>query len=446
MPSTPVAYRLAARLGGALAPALAPLSAKLATGHRGRRDAGRRLTGWARGSRDPARPLVWFHAASVGEGLQAESVLVDLLQLHPEAQYVYTHYSPSAEPLARRLPVDAADYLPYDLPPAVEHLLESLTPSLIVFSKLDLWPELATRAASRGVTVAIVAATVSPGSGRLRWPVRALLREGYRAVTVAAAVSDEDAGRLARLGVVPDRIRVLGDPRFDSVVRRVSQVGRDDPLLRFGHGAPTMVAGSTWPGDEAVLLAAYSRAQAYRPDTRLILVPHEPTEGHLGAVEQTARSAGLPSPVRLSTAAGPVPFLLVDRVGVLAALYGAGSMAYVGGAYGRAGLHSVLEPAAWGVPVAFGPRWSESRDAALLLEAGAAEALPADRGAGGEELFRIWRGWIDDEGRRARQGEQASRVVERGRGAARRSAEMLGEAISSRHLRTSPIAGRSAPG
>jgi 3-deoxy-D-manno-octulosonic-acid transferase len=442
MPSTPVLYRVAARLGSALAPALSPLSTKLAAGHRGRRDADRRLAGWAARSRDHSRPLVWFHASSVGEGLQAESVLLELRQSHPEAQYVYTHYSPSAEALARRLPVDAADYLPYDLPAAADLLLSALAPSLIVFSKLDLWPELATRAAHRGVSVAMVAATVSPGSGRLRWPARALSREGYRAVGLAAAVSDDDAARLARLGVGSDRIRVLGDPRFDSVVQRISGVDRDHPLLRLGRGAPTMVAGSTWPGDETVLLDAFARLHACRPDARLILVPHEPTPRHLAAVEAAARGACVPAPVRLSLAAGPAPLVLVDRVGALATLYGAGTMAYVGGGFGRAGLHSVLEPAAWGVPVAFGPRWRQSRDAALLLEAGAAEALTSNGSAGGEELYRIWQSWIDDEGRRATQGEQARSVVERGRGASRRSAEMLGEAISSRPLQTSPIAGR----
>nr|MBA3319749.1 hypothetical protein [Gemmatimonadales bacterium] len=190
MPATPVVYRLAARLGRGLAPVLSLFSPRLAAGHRGRKGASERLAAWGRRSRDHARPLVWFHASSVGEGLQAESVLLDLRRLHPEAQYVYTHFSPSAEPLARQLPVDTADYLPYDLPDAAQELLQALAPTLLVFSKLDLWPELATRAAARGVPVAMVAATVSPGSGRLRWPARALLREGYRAVTLAGAVSD----------------------------------------------------------------------------------------------------------------------------------------------------------------------------------------------------------------------------------------------------------------
>jgi 3-deoxy-D-manno-octulosonic-acid transferase len=213
----------------------------------------------------------------------------------------------------------------------------------------------------------------------------------------------------------------------------------------LGRGAPTMVAGSTWPGDEAVLLDAFSRVRAQHPDARLILVPHEPIPRRLAAVEKAARGAGLPAPVRLSVAAGPAPLVLVDRVGALATLYGAGTMAYVGGGFGRAGLHSVLEPAAWGVPVAFGPQWQQSRDAALLREARAGEALTRTGSPGGKELYRIWRSWIEDEVLRVTQGEQARSVVERGRGASRRSAEMLGAAISSRLPRTSPSAGRSAP-
>ncbi len=434
MPSTSWGYRAAVRLGAALAPALGLVDRKVGDGHRQRRGAALRLSAWAVGSRNAARPLAWFHAASVGEGLQAESVLLELRRLVPSCQLVYTHFSPSAEPLARRLVVDAADYLPYDLPRAADQLLGALAPDLLVFSKLDLWPELATRAAAGGASVALVAATVSAGSGRLRWPARALLREGYAAVDAAGAVAAPDAERLARLGVRPERIRVLGDPRFDSVAARVAAVPADEPLLRFGHGAPTLVAGSTWPPDEAVLLEAFARLRARHADARLILVPHEPTGDHLAALDRRAVRAGLPVPVRLTTATGPSPLLVVDRVGVLATMYGAGTMAYVGGGFGRAGLHSVLEPAAWGVPVAFGPHWRNSRDAELLLLGRAAESL--DTGVGsdgmGEVLAERWERWITDEPRRAAQGERARAIVAEGLGAARRSAEMLAGLISSR--------------
>jgi len=426
MPRTPLGYRLAARLGAALAPALAAVDAKVRAGHAGRRDAVARLERWAAEQRDPGRPLVWFHASSVGEGLQAESVLAEVRRLRPGWQLVYTHFSPSAERLARRLPVDVSDYLPYDLPANADRLLGALRPSLLVFAKLDLWPELATRAAERDTRVVIVAATVSRGSGRLRWPARPLLAAGYRAVTAAAAISDDHGRRLARLGVMPARIRVLGDPRFDSVVSRVRAVEPDDPLLWFGRGAPTMVAGSTWPADEAVLLEAFGRIRVHRPEARLILAPHEPSPAHLAGVERVARQAGVPAPVRLGAAAGPVPVLLVDRVGVLSTLYGAGTMAYVGGGFGTAGLHSVLEPAAWGLPVAFGPRWRNSRDAELLLQAGGAEALlELGQQETVEALQAHWDDWIANPGRRTAQGRKAKEVVERGAGAAARTAEWL---------------------
>jgi 3-deoxy-D-manno-octulosonic-acid transferase len=446
MRSTPATYRAAAHLASGLAPLLSLLTPKLAAGHRGRRGAAERLSAWGAGKRDAARPLVWLHASSVGEGLQAESVLLELRRRCPTAQYVYTHFSPSAMSLARRLPVDVADYLPYDLPRPVERLLGALAPDLLVFSKLDLWPELAVRAAARGATVVLVAATVSPGSGRLRWPARALLRAGYEAVGAAAAVSEEDAERLALLGVFPERIRVLGDPRYDSVVERIAGVSEDEPLLRFGRDAPTLVAGSTWPEDEAVLLEAFARVLATHPTARLILVPHEPTERHLRSAERSAGRLGLPAPLRLSRAEGAVPLLLVDQVGVLARLYGAGSMAYVGGGFGRAGLHSVLEPAAWGLPVSFGPRWGESRDAGALLQAGAARALPGQGRAAVEEMVEIWSAWIERGDERQTAGGRAKSLVERGRGAAAQSAELLAGLISSARPRRSPSGARSDPG
>jgi 3-deoxy-D-manno-octulosonic-acid transferase len=277
----------------------------------------------------------------------------------------------------------------------------------------------------------MVAATVAPGSGRLRWPVRQLLRPGYASLSLAGAISADDASRLEKLGVAPERIRVTGDPRFDSVVEKVSAVLPDDPLRRFGRSAVTMVAGSTWPADERVVLDAFARLHVHRPDARLILVPHEPTETHLAPVERSAARLGLPTPVRLSQAGDtPVPFLLVDRVGVLAALYTGAAMAYVGGGFGRAGLHSVLEPAACGIPVVFGPNWQNSRDASLLLAAGGAESLSGfGTEEAGEALHALWHDWLGNEARRLAEGQRAREVVERGRGAAEASAALVEEAV-----------------
>ena len=423
-------YRAGLALSRPLLPVAGMFSPKVARANRGRAGALERLEAWGKKERNIRRPLVWFHAPSVGEGLQARSVLSRLRLRHPEWQTVYTYFSPSAENFARGIGADVADYLPYDGVLGVRRLVTALRPSVLVFTKLDLWPELATAAHAAGHKVALVAGTVRPRSSRLRWPARQLIRPGYRALDLAMAIAEADANRLALLGVPAGAIKVVGDPRFDSVLDVVRAVPPDDPAKRFGRGSPTLVAGSTWPGDEAVLLEAFARLRVHRPDARLIVVPHEPTPVHLSGIEEVAARFGLPAPVRLSAATGPVPLLVVDQVGSLARLYGGGSMAYVGGGFHGRGLHSVLEPAAWGIPCVFGPRWEESRDASLLLEAGGAEAL-AELGnfEAAEALHALWEDWIVNEVRRTAQGRKALAVVQSGAGAADRSADLIEQLI-----------------
>lgn len=427
MPETSLAYRVAVRSATALLPLVAHLSPKLARAHAARAGVLDRLRAWAATERDVRRPLVWFHAPSVGEGLQAEAVMQALRASRPEWQIAYTHFSSSAESLARRVPADVADYLPYDTPEAAEALLDILRPAALVFTKLDLWPELATRATARGVKVMLVAATVRPGSGRLGWPARTYLAPGYASLSAAAAIDPADAVRLSALGTPPAVIAVDGDPRFDSVAAKVAAVRRDDPLLALGQGGPTLIAGSTWEDDEVLLLAAFARVRGRHPRAQLILVPHEPTPAHLHKLDELARRSGLPLPVRLSAGTGPAPLRVVDKVGVLAALYGAGTMAYVGGGFRRAGLHSVLEPAAWGLPVIMGPGWTESRDAVLLHDAGGAIPLP-DRhaqNATDKVLGTTWTGWIEQDGVRAEAGRRARTVVDQHLGASARCADLI---------------------
>ncbi|MGH7561564.1 MAG: 3-deoxy-D-manno-octulosonic acid transferase [Gemmatimonadales bacterium] len=420
-PGTSLAYRAAVRLGLALAPAVASRRPKWRDALMARVGAGRRIVAWARENRDPSRALLWMHAPSVGEGLQAEAVLGVLRERHPDWQIVYTHTSPSAGRLAARQPADLADYLPWDLPGEIEFVLAGLAPTALVFCKLDLWPELATRAAARAVAVGLVAATVSPVSSRLRWPARSLLRAGYAAVRAAGAVADDDAERLAALGVPGDAIEITGDPRFDSALHQARSAAGDRRYAVPGDG-PALVAGSTWPADEAVLLPAFATVRRSMPEARLILAPHEPTAEHLALVERRARSHGLES-LRLSRAgtAGSAALVIVDRVGLLAGLYAQGRIAFVGGGFGRAGLHSVLEPAAAGVPVLFGPHWRNSREAGLLLDAEAATTVDASPPA----LAAGWMHWLADDGARSAAGARALAVVERGQGGAERNARLV---------------------
>jgi 3-deoxy-D-manno-octulosonic-acid transferase len=421
-------YRLSVHVITRAAPLVARFDKKVARGLDGRRGLAARLAAWGSTQRNPERPLVWMHAPSVGEGLQAKPVLETLRAEHPDWQLAFTFFSPSAERLAKNLPVDVADYLPLDRPSEVAAVLAALQPTALVFSKLDVWPELTLAAAARGVKLGLISATVAPHSSRLRWPTRGWSAGAYRALDRIGTISEEDGERLELLGARAEAIAVTGDTRYDSVAERAERLDKTrEPLARLAQtprDAFTIVAGSTWPSDEAVILPAFADLLQQIPTARLLLAPHEPNPDHLAGIADRLKHLKLPRPVRLSQLehAKPSPVIVVDRVGILADLYSLGDTAYVGGGFHRAGLHSVLEPAVFGVPIIFGPHWRMSRDAALLLEKGGAVTLPGD---GRHPLHSQWLVWHHDPAARVSAGLAAKLMVAEGRGASERTTALV---------------------
>ncbi len=397
-----------------------PGESKFVRSLRDRREARAKLVAWGMAHRDPTRPLLWMHAPSVGEGLMAEPVLRALRASHPSWQIVYTYFSPSAAHFATRLPVEFAGPLPFDSARAAEVLLDAVRPTALVVAKLDLWPRLTERAQARGVRLGMISATLSEGSGRSGALAGALLREAYAALDVVGAVDPTDADRLVALGVHRERITVTGDTRYDQCAARTAATDRTSALLApLVTDRPTVVAGSTWPSDEAVLGEAWRTVRAEVPHARLILAPHEPTEGHLAPLERWAAEAGLLC-TRLASASADDDVVLVDRVGVLHELYALADAAYVGGGFHAAGLHSVIEPASFGVPVLFGPQHRRSRDAGCLLEARGADGV-----TDAASLARALRILLTEPDTRAGAGAAAHGVVTSGLGAAERSGALV---------------------
>ncbi|HEX8451125.1 MAG TPA: glycosyltransferase N-terminal domain-containing protein [Longimicrobium sp.] len=416
-------YTLALAAARPLLPLASRGEGKLARGIRGRRGVLQRMAAWGDAERDPSRPLVWFHAPSVGEGLQARAVVEALRARRPDIQVAYTYFSPSAESFARTIAADFTDYLPFDLASDVGRALDLLRPRVFAFSKTDVWPVLTREASARGVRLALLSATLPASSSRLGGVARALLAPAYGRLNIVAAISQSDADRFAALGVPPERRTVMGDARFDQVWERAARVDRGSPLLAPFAAWPglTLVAGSTWPADEDHLIPALARLRADGLPLRLILVPHEPTEAHLARTEAALSAHALPH-VRLSAveASAEVPAVtLVDRVGILGDLYALADVAYVGGGFGTAGLHSVLEPAAFGAPVLFGPRHANAREAAELVAAGGGFEV-----TGTAHLAETLRRLADPAARHP-SGAAARRYVEAGRGAALRGAEII---------------------
>ena len=300
-------------------------------------------------------------------------------------------------------------------------MLRAIRPSALVFSKLDVWPVLVDEAVRQGVGVALIAATLAERSGRQGPLGRALLHDAYRALRVVGAIDAADAMRLQGLGVRADRVQVTGDTRYDQVWARAHAIDRTSGLIADLAGTrPTLVAGSTWPSDERVLEDAWRAVRRQSPDARLIIAPHEPDESHLAPIEEWIAREGWRGARLGTSAAGGADVVVVDRVGVLGDLYALADIAYVGGGFHAAGLHSVLEPAAFGAPVLFGPRFSGSRDAGLLIAAAAGQAT---ENAGALEAALL--AWLRDDDARARAGARARAMVENGLGAAERSMALV---------------------
>jgi len=432
MTRVPLAYRVAMRAARASAPLLARAAralrgeeSKLVRGVEGRRAAADVLAAWG-GGRDSARPALWLHAPSVGEALVAQATLDALRARRGEVQVAFTHFSPSAAELAGRIGADVSAYLPWDVAEPVRRALEGIRPDLLVFTKTEVWPVLVDQAVARGVPVALVGAVVAPGAGRMRWPARSLLRSTWARLALACAVTDADAERLVRLGVAERAVHVTGDPGIDSAIARLEQADPSAPYLAPFHELPrpTLVAGSTWPEDEVALLPALDRVRAAVPDLRVVLAPHEPSAeavaGLLGRLQSLGWKSRPLSAVESRGSPGDAAAVVVDRVGVLAHLYTVAAAAFVGGGFGKGGLHSVLEPAAAGVPVAFGPRHERAPAAAgLLAVRGARAARDAD------ELADTLSEWLRDPAKQIEAGGRALAYIESHRGAAPHTAELL---------------------
>lgn len=383
------------------------------------------LARFAAFARDRARPLLWMHAPSVGEGLQARPVLELVRERRPTTQLAYTYFSPSARSFATGLNVDFRDVLPFDAASDMRAALAALDPTALVFSKVDVWPTLAREASRRGTRLGIVSATLAAASSRRGGIASAVLRDAYARIDRVGAISTEDADRLVALGVPHTRVTVTGDTRYDQVWARAQRVDRTGTLLGpLSSDRPTLVAGSTWPSDEAVLLPAWARVVARHPRARLIIAAHEPTPAHLTPIEGWARGVGLRSARLDAPDAVEADVVVVDRVGVLGDLYALADVAFVGGAFHAAGLHSVLEPAAFGAPVLFGPRFGGARDARLLLDADA--ALSVERV---EALQDALLRWFTDASDRIAAGRAARDVVHAGLGAAQRSYALVAELL-----------------
>lgn len=314
---------------------------------------------------------LWIHAAS-GEFEYAKALIREFKSRWPRLPIVVTYFSPTYARNVESFPgVDHAEPLPLDLPGPTRGFLRRVRPRACLIARTDFWPELLVQARRLGIPRAVFAYTQRPTTGLKTYVTRARLG----LVDEILTVGDEDLR--AVLAIDPDaRASAVGDPRYDQVAYRLAHP-RALPL-QLKPDLPTLVAGSTWGADEAVVLPAVADALK-EGRLKLIVVPHEPTPSHLSQLEARLDRLGL-THRRFSSGEAwtAAHVLVVDEVGYLAELYAWGTFAYVGGSFGR-GVHSVMEPLGTGAVTFVGPRHLNNREAvefAALTFAGRPGVVP----------------------------------------------------------------------
>ncbi len=384
---------------------------------------------------DIAEPVVWLHAASVGELVAARPLLARLRERFPDRRYMVSTLTRTGLELARGLrEVDEAFLFPLDAPAAVRRVLRGLPLEAFLFTETEIWPTCLAELAAAGVPAFMVSGRVSERTAaRSRW-----LRPFYRralAGVVCCMQTEEDARRIVALGADSRRVRVAGNLKFDGgVTAPPAEVSRMASALGLERRR-LFVAGSTHEGEDEAVLVAYERVVAAHPDLLLLLAPRHPER--LVAVAARVVAAGFPL-LRFSelvTAAGPVTVppravVLLDTVGPLAHCYALGVVAFVGGSLVPAGGHNVLEPARAACPILFGPHTENAAEVADRLVAGGG----ALRVESAEGLAWALGGLLAEPMRAVDMGRRARVLAESGQGAVEHHLKIIAARLSAMHL------------
>jgi 3-deoxy-D-manno-octulosonic-acid transferase len=309
--------------------------------------------------------VIWFHCASLGEFEQGRPILEEIRGRFPGHRILLTFFSPSG--FEKRKGYEGADhvmYLPLDTARNARRLTETLSLELVVFIKYEFWFHILHRLKSQGTPLFLASSIFRPGqvffSRYGHWYRR------FLSCFTHIFVQNEDSRQLLlQIGITD--VTVAGDTRFDRV-QKVAITDYHHPWMEhFTAGKITIVAGSTWDRDEQLLAHAY---QQLPDDFCWILAPHELSEPHLAKLVKKFPGSAFFSTLGEDTAPGK-RVVIVDSIGQLSFLYRYGTMAYIGGGFGR-GIHNILEAATYGIPVIFGPTYRKFQEAVDLVEMGGA--------------------------------------------------------------------------
>ncbi len=353
-------YNTGIILFGLVARLVAPFNTRAALITKGRARVWDQLAG-----SDLRGQVVWVHCASLGEFEQGRPLIEAIKREHPNYKIVLTFFSPSGYEVRKNYDqVDVVVYLPADTRKNAQRFIRAVHPDKVYFVKYEYWFHYFSQLKRANIPLYSVSSIFRKEQIFFRWN-GAWFRNMLKCVT-RFYVQDEQSARLLTSIDIDNHV-VAGDTRFDRVAAIAAKAVEVPVIADFAQGAQVIVAGSSWPEDEAILADFINNSPA---QVRCIVAPHEVHESH---VTQLAGRFKVPV-CRYSKLSGPIPadarVLVIDTIGLLSSIYRYGSVAYIGGGFGK-GIHNTLEAATYGMPVIFGPNHTKFKEAVDLIQHGA---------------------------------------------------------------------------
>ncbi len=306
---------------------------------------------------------IWIHAASLGEFEQGRPIIEKLKEHFPEHKILLTFFSPSGYEIRKNYELaDVVCYLPSDTKKNAERFVKTIQPCLAIFIKYEFWFHYLQTLEQRGIPTILVSAIFRPEQLFFKW-YGGLFRKMLQGFDLIFVQNEASLRLLKDHGYKP--VTLAGDTRVDRVISIAQQAKRFDVIENFA-GGNVMVCGSTWPPDEAILIDFIKKSDNWQ----FIVAPHEIGESNIRRLlkilpENTIRY----SKADKNSVAGK-QVLVIDNIGMLSSVYRYGKLAYIGGGFGK-GIHNILEPLAFGIPVVFGPKFQKFEEAVALTEKGA---------------------------------------------------------------------------
>ncbi len=306
--------------------------------------------------------VIWFHAASLGEFEQGRPLIEMIRKQYPRFKILLTFYSPSGYEVKKHYAgADYITYLPSDTVRNARYFITRVNPAMVFFIKYEFWFFYLKFLHARDIPVYLVSGIFRTNQIFFRW-YGGWFRNMLYFFTHIFVQQQESLNLLKHIGI--SHASISGDTRFDTVYTAAAAVNPIETVSRFVNHCPCMVAGSTWPDDELLLLK-----MIHIPDRKLkfIIAPHEIHAGHIQfIISRLEQSFILFSEASSADDLAQKQVLIIDNIGMLLSVYQYATIAYVGGGFGK-GIHNILEPASFGTPVIFGPNYHKFHEAAELI-------------------------------------------------------------------------------